>query len=133
MICSRDPGMILFVGIGKKPSLVAVDESIHHTREDHDGTHETDEADGTDETGHALVARRPGPTRHVGLRTTSVTPTSQVATDWPSRGAERRRSTTRASTRSEACSNNRGAKGADLTFSSQNGEVPLSRLKLVNS
>src|SRR5512135_17972 len=48
---------------------IAVDESIHHTREDHDGTHETDEAheaDGTDETGHALVARRPGPTRHVG-------------------------------------------------------------------
>jgi hypothetical protein len=40
----------------KSPLSVAVDESIHHTREDHDGTHETDEADGTDETGHALVA-----------------------------------------------------------------------------
>jgi hypothetical protein len=26
-----------------------------------------------------------------------------------------------------------GGEGADLTFSSQNGEVPLSRLKLVNS
>jgi hypothetical protein len=26
-----------------------------------------------------------------------------------------------------------GSEGADLTFSSQNGEVPLSRLKLVNS
>ena len=110
-----------------------MDESIHHTREDHDGTHETDEADGTDETGHTLVARRPGPTRHVGhqndLRYAYFASRHRLAV---SRGGKATVYDT-GEYEVRGVQQQQGGEGADLTFSSQNGEVPLSRLKLVNS
>ncbi len=39
-----------------------------------------------------------------------VTPTSQAATDWPSRGAGKGRSTRQARARAQTCTENRGAR-----------------------
>ena len=138
MICSRDPGMILFVGIGKK----ALSRSQWTNRF-------TIPARTMMEPMKPMKPMKPmepmkpatpwwpddlGQPDTSGPRTTSVTPTSQAATDWPSRGAERRRSTTRASTRSEACSNNRGrGRRPDLLQPERRGPALASQAReLVN-
>ena len=113
-----------------------MDESIHHTREDHDGTHETDEAH---EAMEPMKPATPWWPDDLGQPDTSGAQNDLRYAYFASRhrlAVSRGGKATVYDTGEyevRGVQQQQGGEGADLTFSSQNGEVPLSRLKLVNS